>query len=209
MNKKGFTLLEVVMTLAIVGAIAAIVYTTVLPKIEDAQHKTEFKETYSVLDQATSRIKADNGGSLKGVFPNNNAMRDKYKQYLNTVKSCDAGQAFGNCWHNDGSLKWLNGSPITGWNDNAGMILNNGVLLYFGISSPSCTALSGTLLSCGFILIDVNGWKVPNTIGKDIYGIRVQETGIKPMGTKGESYENTCTSSNNGLGCAAKVLMGQ
>ncbi|MFH0702321.1 MAG: type II secretion system protein [bacterium] len=208
-SRKSFTLAEVLSTLAVVGVLAAVTMGIIAPKIQDAQHKTEFKETYSVLDQATSRIKADNGGSLKGVFPNNNAMRDKFKQYLNIIKSCNNGQNLGNCWHNnDGSSKYLNGDPVT-WNNYSGVILNNGVFLGFYNSSSSCTVLSGTLQYCGFLYVDVNGWKGPNIIGKDINYIWIQENGIKPLGTKGDAFENTCTASSAGNGCAAKILKGQ
>ncbi|MFH0702721.1 MAG: type II secretion system protein [bacterium] len=208
--RKGFTLSEVLMTLTVVGVLAATTMGIILPKIEDAQHKTAFKEVYSVMDQAASRIKADNGSSLKGVFPDNNTMRDKFAQYLNIIKSCDTGQAFGNCWHaNDGSSKWLNGAPITTWSNSSSIILNNGVFLKFGINSSNCTALSGTVSVCGRINVDVNGFKGPNTFGKDIYQVWIQENSIKPMGTKGDGYENTCITSNLGWGCAAKVLMGQ
>ncbi|MFH0701971.1 MAG: prepilin-type N-terminal cleavage/methylation domain-containing protein [bacterium] len=210
-ERKGFTLAEVLSTLAVVGVLAGISIGIILPKIQDAQHRTAFKTEYSVLAQVTTRIAGDNGGSLKGVFTDNNTMKNKYKEYLNTIKSCDEDQTLGNCWHNnDGSTKTLNGTPFTGWNNTTGLILNNGVLLRLGINSPSCTALSGTVLFCGGIYVDVNGFKGPNTVGKDIYFIYIQENGINPRGTKDDGgYINTCTTSNTGWGCAAKVLMGQ
>ncbi|MFH0701930.1 MAG: hypothetical protein V2B14_00125 [bacterium] len=192
--QKGFTLAMV----------------TVVPKIQDAQNKTAFKTEYSVMAQVTSRIVGDNGNSLKGVFPDDNTMKDKFKEYLNTIKSCDAGQALGNCWHNnDGSSKYLNGNPVTTWSNIPSLILNNGVLINFWTANSNCTALSGTVLFCGRISIDVNGFKGPNTYGKDIYFIWIQETGIKSLGTKGDAYESQCTASSNGGGCAAKVLKGE
>ncbi|MFH0702151.1 MAG: type II secretion system protein [bacterium] len=208
---KGFTLAEVLMTLGLVGVIAVVTMTTLIPNIQNAELKTTFKTVYSDVAQVTSKIMTDNGNSLKDVFPYSNTMRDKYKEYLNTLKSCDKGQSFGNCWHNSGSFKYLNGNPITGWGDKAGIVLNNGTLLRFQVDSSNCTALAGTVPYCGFISIDVNGWQSPNVLGKDIYHIWVQENGIKPRGTKGDTYENTCntTSVYAGTGCAAKVLMGQ
>ncbi|MFH0702451.1 MAG: type II secretion system protein [bacterium] len=207
--RKGFTLAEVLMALGIVGVVAAIVMVTVVPNIQDAQNKTAFKTEYSVLAQVTSKIAADNCNSLKGVFTNNNTMRDKLAQYLNTIKTCDNGQANGNCWHsNDGSAKYLNGTPKTNWSNTvAGIILNNGSLLRFEVDSSDCTGLVGSLQYCGGITLDVNGWKGPNTIGKDIFLLWIQENGIKPRGTMGDN--SSCTTSSTGYGCAAKVLKGQ
>ncbi|MFH0702139.1 MAG: type II secretion system protein [bacterium] len=207
--RKGFTLAEVLITLTLVGIVAAVTMVTLIPNIQNAQYKTEFKDVYSVLTQVTSQIAADNGNSLKNVFTDNNDLRNKYKEYLNFIKSCDSGQTNGNCWHNNGSLKYLNGSPITTWGNPAGIILNNGSLLRLTIESSNCTALSGTLQYCGFIYFDVNGFKGPNTLGKDMYGIWIQENGIKPMGTKGDGLDSSCISLGGGQGCAAKVLMGE
>ncbi|MFH0701988.1 MAG: prepilin-type N-terminal cleavage/methylation domain-containing protein [bacterium] len=208
-ERKGFTLAEVLSTLAVVGVLAAISMGIILPKIQDAQHKTAFVAIYSELTQVTTKIMMDNGGSLKGVFTNAN-IRDKFAQYLNIIKSCNYGQILGNCWHNnDGSSKYLNGTPKTNWGNYSGVILNNGVLFSFYTSNSNCTNSSGSILFCGFITVDVNGFRGPNTIGKDIYFIWIQENGIKPWGTKGDTLENTCTTSNTGWGCAAKVLMGQ
>ncbi|MFH0701951.1 MAG: type II secretion system protein [bacterium] len=199
--RKGFTLAEVLMTLTILGIIAAVSMVVLLPKIQDAENKTAFVSTYSVIDQATSQIRADNGGSLKSVFTSNNILRDKFKEYLNTVKSCTQGQSLGNCWHNnDGSSKYLNGNPITSYNTaSSGIVLNNGVLVYLTNSNPNCTSTT----YCGLISVDVNGWKGPNTMGKDIYYIWIYENNIKP------NDSNNCNTSSSGNGCAAKVLMGQ
>ncbi|MFH0701989.1 MAG: type II secretion system protein [bacterium] len=209
--RKGFTLAEVLMSLGIVGVVAAIIMVTVVPKIQDAQFKAKFKTVYSDVAQVTSKIKTDNGNSLKGVFTNHNVMRDKFKQYLNTIKSCDAGQAFGNCWHNmDGSSKYLNGTPITtGWGALPTIILNNGVLLRFWLGNSNCTSTtySGSIQVCGNIDIDVNGFKGPNVVGKDIFLIWIIENGIKPWGINGDT--KNCVSSDVGMGCAAKVLKGE
>ncbi|MFH0703005.1 MAG: type II secretion system protein [bacterium] len=208
-NRKGFTLAEVLATLVILGVLAAITMGIIAPKIQDAQNKTKFKSVYSDLAQVTSQIAADNGNTLKGVFISDDVFRDKFAQYLNTIKSCNTGQALGNCWHANGNSKWLNGTSITGLSNRASIILNNGVLLRFGVDSSNCTALFGTVMACGGINLDINGFKGPNIYGKDIYGVWIEEKGIKPVGTKGDGRENTCTISGQGNGCAAKVLKGE
>ncbi|MFH0702740.1 MAG: prepilin-type N-terminal cleavage/methylation domain-containing protein [bacterium] len=205
--RKAFTLSEVLIALTVVGVVGAIVIPPVYHNIQDAQNKTAFVSVYSVMDQATKMIMADNGNSLKGVFTDNNTMKNKYAQYLNTFKSCNNGQVAGNCWHkNDGSSKQLNGIPAS-WTNLPGIILNGTLVLFWGGNS-TCTTLNGTVPYCGLITIDINGFKGPNIIGKDIYYIYIQENDIKPWGTKGDGYENTCIIASGGWGCAAKVLKG-
>ncbi|MFH0702191.1 MAG: hypothetical protein V2B14_01460, partial [bacterium] len=112
-------------------------------------------------------------------------------------------QSNGNCWHNYGIPKYLKGTPLTGYDDAPGLILNNGVLLRFNARNTSCTGLyDGTVVGCGYINIDVNGFKGPNTLGKDIYFIWILENSIKPREVQ------DCTTSSYGNGCAAKVLKG-
>ncbi|MFH0703265.1 MAG: type II secretion system protein [bacterium] len=208
-SKKGFTLAETLMTLALVGVLAATTMGIILPTIQDAQYKTEYKTVYSELDQATKMIMMDNGNSLKGVFLSNANMRNKYNQYLNFIKTCENGLSFGNCWHKmDGSSKLLNGAPITSWSDYAGAILNNGALLRIVSSSSNCTAVDGSLLKCGYMYLDINGFKGPNTMGKDIQLVQILENGIKPAGA-GDSFGNSCTTSSGGWSCATEYLKGQ
>jgi len=47
------------------------------------------------------------------------------------------------------------------------------------------------------IWVDVNGYKKkPNIVGKDVFGVKVEETGIKPLGFPGDVYENTCNTTS-------------
>ncbi|MFH0702762.1 MAG: type II secretion system protein [bacterium] len=212
-GRKGFTLAEVLMTLGLVGVIAVVTMTTVIPTIQDAQNKTEFVSVYSDLTQVTTKILMDNGGSLKEIFTSANIFRDKFAQHLNTIKSCDNGQNEGNCWHNIGSFYWSNGVPyeVGYWGVPSGIILNNGTLLSFRLNSSSCSTNTpgwNPLPSvCGYLITDVNGFKGPNTFGRDIYFIWVQEKGLMPFGAN-DGFVNRCTSSD-GSGCAAKVLKGE
>ena len=62
MKKLAFTLAEVLLTLAIIGIIAAMT----LPALQNSTNKMEnvvaLKKTYYVLSQATYSIMAENGG---------------------------------------------------------------------------------------------------------------------------------------------------
>lgn len=60
-NKSGFTLAEVLITLVIIGVIAAITVPTLITKYQKEQTVTRLKKAYSALSQTTARAIADNG----------------------------------------------------------------------------------------------------------------------------------------------------
>ena len=210
---EAFTLAEVLLALSTIGILAALTIPSLIQQIEFKQNKVAFKKAYSDIAAATQRIMNDNGGSLKGVFANENGLRDKYLNYLIYTKKCDSTVSYGNCWHAVGKFYWLNGAE-TGWTGEPGAILNNGALLNFSFSDTNCanTSYYGAA-NCGFIAIDVNGFKAPNTFGKDIFELYIQDFRIRPDGIPKDATPGfgTCINgdqdtNNYGLSCAVKVL---
>ena len=53
--------------------------------------------------------------------------------------------------------------------------------------------------------MDINGFKPPNTIGRDIYLMILTKDRLLPVGITGDGA-NDCNSSGAGYGCAAKFL---
>jgi len=169
----------------------------------------------------------ENGGTLKGFFAVpltgtpyideinlSKNMRDHYKRMLLYKKECDNAMYYG-CFHN--SLTYLNGnkSPAGMIRADAGLVLNNGTLMMFSIHDVNCNAtISGADFKyCGQIEVDVNGFKKPNIVGKDIFGTYVTEDGLIPFGARGSDnsvlscVKGSTSSENNGYGCSAKYLL--
>lgn len=224
MKKGGFTLSEVLLVLSVIGVVAALTIPTLIQKMADEQNKTAWKKIYSTLSQATISLMNDNGGSMKCLCGDcttlyqHQCMMDKYAQYLNYIKKCNGGTIYGVCFSGSGypyidNLFLLNGTthlqinsyvPYLG-DTNSGLILSNGSMVTFNANTPNCiTTTEGIPNMCGSINVDVNGLKGPNTIGKDIFAVNVQESGIKPVGAG--TYYNTCSTSSTGFGCAAEYL---
>ncbi len=61
MDRKGFTLAEVLITLAVIGVVAAMTIPTLVSKYHEKQRITQLKKAYSVLNQAFTRAVADYG----------------------------------------------------------------------------------------------------------------------------------------------------
>lgn len=59
----GFTLAEVLITLAIVGVVAAMTIPTMVANYQKTQYVTQLKAVYSQLSQAMQQLKADEGVS--------------------------------------------------------------------------------------------------------------------------------------------------
>jgi prepilin-type N-terminal cleavage/methylation domain-containing protein len=211
-DKTGFTLAEVLITLLIIGVVASLVVPNLINDSQEAELHTAWKKAYSDLDQATRRMVLDNAGSLVGLCAesDDNCLRNLYTPYLNTNKICIAGQLTGNCWHKDGEWKRYNKSIVSGWGNSSGVILANGNLIRFEawLGFPNCTNNTwvGTIQKCAFINLDVNGFKGPNIVGRDIYFMILTKDRLLPIGTTGDGYENDCISTNFGYGCAAKFL---
>lgn len=208
---SAFTLAEVLVTLSIIGIVAALTIPSLIKDSQTSYLRTSWRHEYSLLSQATQRIVTENGGSLQGLFASNHDIRDAYMTYLSHNKSCNWDQSCGVCWTNSCTSKYLNGTSLD-MNYYAGTVLNNGTNLMFWFASADCTH-DAPLNACGQIFVDVNGTKQPNTIGKDIYSVWILKDRIVPTGFQGDHYDlnTTCidgntTANNQGLTCSAKYL---
>ena len=104
--KEGFTLAEVLLTLVIVGIVAALVIPSIIQTTQNAQYKTAWKDSFSMLSQAHKRLLIDIGGSTKGLCTegDDNCLRNAYLPYLSYVKLCNNDKLYGNCWHNNSNF---------------------------------------------------------------------------------------------------------
>lgn len=215
LTRKAFTLAEVLITLGIIGVVAAITIPTLMQNIQNAQFKTAWKKEYSVLSQASQRYLQDNSTTFLGVTNYANVFKD----YLHIVQYCDTHASAQGCWITSGQNHYLDPAYLTGiagipnnytnqdLGSGQGLILADGTLISTrGYASATCNGING---ECGWILIDVNGANKPNTVGKDIFGIWVLPNKIAPMGYDGDTgfgFKNSC--SDTGYGCSAMYLYG-
>ncbi|EKE04455.1 MAG: hypothetical protein ACD_20C00075G0004 [uncultured bacterium] len=205
--QKAFTLAELLLSLTIIGVIASYTIPTLMQNVQEAYFKTAWKKAFSDFNQATSRLLLDNGGTLAGVFANSNDIKNKYAQHLIHIKSCNVN-AFGSCWHPDMGFYYMNGTAVD-WNNPSGLIGGNGNLVYIIWRSLDCELEIYGVKKCGSIWIDINGFKEPNTVGKDIFGMDILKDRLRPYGAIGDVFPpaTDCTSTGEGRGCSALYLM--
>lgn len=209
---RAFTLAEVLVTLGIIGVVAALTIPTLMNNIQDYQLKQAWKKEYSVMAQVVARMAQDNGGSIKGLFTSNDTMRDSFKPYLNVAKTCNNLASFGSCWASGfTALNGLSAAVTVGWRNTSGFILNDGASIIFESADGgwvNCDgAIAPQLSICGYAPVDVNGpSKGPNVIGRDIFDFWVLENKILPEGCA-QDGRSTCSPAGNGSTCSATYLL--
>lgn len=201
--KKGFTLAEVLITLAIIGIVAALTIPTLVSKYEKKRTVTQLQKAYSVLNQAYLFSKVEGGdnvllNSINGNFDMDSAtsqanvseyMENYFLPHLKVQKNCGISSDI-NCFGFE--HKNIN-------NENVGLayykynvILQDNIFIS-AIYNTSCDE-NGVCTAGGGILlfVDINGSVGPNAAGKDYFMFYV-----KPKSTNINFFEvNSSTPSN-------------
>lgn len=229
MNKAAFTLAEVLITLGIIGVVAAMTLPSLVNKINMRHYIAQLKSDYSILSQAQAAIIAEYGSFQNGIQNCDNVsgsgakhkcFRDAFAKYLKSIRTCEVpyklGDSKNSCFTEFSQIKLLNGSSAT-YNylndDAATMILANGSVVLFYLDSASCAFNFEGYFNykrCGWVTIDVNGLKKPNTFGKDIYVLYVMDKSVKPLMYE-YLYETNkngdCTPDSTGYSCSGHYLI--
>lgn len=214
-KNKGFTLSEVLVVLLIIGVVAAMTIPTLINELQYMEYKQAWKKEYAAINNAFKLILAENGGTLKYACPlvswvdDSIAIRQLFLDHLNVQKSCN-NSTTGECWHTSPLPKNLNGTDqLLNGSSYPSSILNDGALLKFHAGRSDCS-FSGLVYGYSFqnqcinIAVDVNGFKKPNVIGKDIFQVSVFADKITPFGIVSDC--KLFPPSDFGFGCATKYL---
>lgn len=207
MHLEGFTLAEVLITLVIIGVIAAMTIPTLMKNTQNQELVTGLKKAHSTLSQALINM-AKNNDSTPGdySFLNNSNFIDEFAKVTNFVKKCTSNtDCFNSNLRTDGKYKYLNGGN-TEITEGKSIITADGQILTFATSFGASFGLSAEdNTNCvGRIAIDVNGHKGPNITGRDLFLFYViNGKGIVPAGAENTS---TCSKTSSGIGCTAKVI---
>lgn len=182
----AFTLAEVLITLGIIGIIAALTIPALINSTQDAEFKNSWKENYSIISQASKLMAQDNGNSLKGLFTNDAAVANAYTNYLKIAQTCSPPN----------TLTCIKSMSSVGWATSfTSLTLNNGSAVLLTATSSWAGATNCTdngrgnplgKTYCIEFWLDVNGNKGPNINGKDLLGGVVLDDGsLIPYGAPG------------------------
>ena len=221
LKKCAFTLAEVLITLGIIGVVAAMTIPTVVAKYQHKVLETQFKKAYSILYQLVLQVQNDTGMPLNVKDYSYAYTGDKYKLYnalkpyiianfCKTTSCIDTIEVDDGTSQNMKEYKTYNNKVNTSsyFMECGDFILPDGVSVYIEAWNDQNLMLS----------IDVNGVsKRPNRWGHDLFTFSIDnETGkLIPNGVKGARFDDTlrewgCSlttgDKNNGITCSYYAL---
>ena len=218
-TKTAFTLAEVLITLGIIGIVAALTLPALIQKNTEKQTVVAVKKAYSEFSQAYSMV-IQEYGSMGALVDKNKSLKfnaqtayNEVTKYMKKVKSCNNGEK---CMAE--KYYSLNGVLNTDVGNDNNYNIQSGILAD-GTNFWILSSFRSNGVYNGQILVDVNGHKKPNRLGVDAFLFIVLENGrIVPNGvelselndwySRGNYKECNMTSTNkyNGYGCTALLL---
>ena len=160
-DKFGFTLAEVLITLGIIGIVAAMTMPSLISKYRIFANIQRLKSMYSLLSQSVKISEIDNGDISEWDFSSlsSKQIAEKYLiPYLKVVKTCETGDE---CFVEN--YLYSNKKEISSFKDYYSFVLNNGTLV--GVRHAGYYNNINNVL----IIVDVNGSQKPNISGYDLF----------------------------------------
>ena len=217
----GFTLAEVLITLGIIGVVAAMTIPNLIANYKAHRLSSQFLESYSIIQQVFKSMEADE----VSLSPLDYGLGQYYKtfmRYLQAPYDCGLGGDVGEntknlkgkpCYNTnskstDASYKTFDGHSDAkrGFLDDGQIALQNGTLLMF-------ENLGSHYTNRVYVSVDLNGYNnKPNRWGYDLFTFQLVDGELKTMGAIGTDYEDTekyCNKDGsenvNGIACAQKA----
>lgn len=208
--KSGFTLAEVLITLGIIGVVAAITIPTLITNYKKHIIETKLSKAIATINQVVRQSEAENGAmetwdkTLTPIEYINNYI----KPYTKVLQICEGE---GSCGFELKHNVWLNlrhegdnyyNSPFT--NGRIPFIVMDGTMFVFGTPQSN-----GFMDNDRIIIVDINGSQRPNIFGQDVFFLeRIEEKDeIVPYGINlsQTAITNDCKKQGAGLYCAALI----
>ena len=222
--KHAFTLAEVLITLGVIGVVAAVTMPTLVTNIQERINKEKVRTVKYKLTLATDKMKALD---KIGPYATTEKFLNELKQHMSIAKICDKDH-LAECWPSEkinltDSTKNVSdiktGQDLmalalgTSATDTMGIVTGDGTPMIL-VYSPVCTPLdpaksytwsvvdgkpeTNASTNCVSAIFDINGAKGPNKLGKDVRTLN-SIFGYKKLGATYIS-KNECLKRKNELG---------
>lgn len=210
---RAFTLAEVLITLGIIGVVAAMTLPSVISSIRNKHLEVAFKKQSSIISQVLDYMYATGECTTTDCITGFGLYK-AYSKLSKTIKVCTASNIddklcftkHSDKMYRDYSKSTNVNSVITDIFDDFQIVLVDSALVTFNASKDSA-----------IIGFDVNGkQKLPNALGHDVFIYKIKNIGNKgvlfPVGEPTDIY-NKCNAKGegridayNGLGCTYKAV---
>lgn len=221
--RNAFTLAETLITLVIIGVVAAITIPTLTADYQEKERIAKVKKMYSSLANAMTMVKAQGGSpDLNDVRDDNMAdLTDWFDTYIKrnmvVVKTCYNSRG---CWSSKGVKLMNKGNHAynnvgLGWGHAIiSAVLNDGTYIcidplangnIYGYYKVRVNNPSGAGV---VITFDINGEKGPNVMGRDVFISVFTDEGYVPAYKHAtqEQIKQDCSASGQGFSCLVKYL---
>ena len=209
-RKVGFTLAEVLITLGIIGIVAALLLPAVIENYEKQEALSRLKKSYTTIANALQKAAVENGDLDTWDWSNNEKI---VKEYLmpnfSSVKMYGTNCRYGGCFclavpggrtidNPEIPYRWPGGQGITSPMHNA--------LASIQFLDGSCVNFSN--VNAMEVWIDINGpYKKPNKIAKDVFVFYLGNNGqLLPYTYLGCNDDLDYRAAATGTGCGARII---
>ncbi len=206
---EGFTLAEVLITLGIIGIVAAMTMPTLITKYKNKQAVSQLKKSYAIVSNAFRMAEAKHGPVMDWAEWNDaEVILDKY-----IIPELKIGKKYGKSNNNLYSLCYEENSKIHA-NSNTMYVWLSNLLIATPIVryvTASVQLVDGACLGINpkegaqgyglYLFLDVNGSiKGPNIAGRDLFFFYINQKGsIMPVGDTWSDEDLTAAVSGNGV----------
>lgn len=222
MKNRAFTLAEVLITIGIIGVVAAMTLPSLINNSQKKELEAGLKKNYSVIQQALMLYQAKNGEPLKpedtGIYNATNSLYAILKPYFKVLHDCGLS-------HVNECMPLPEGGVASEYRSYIYKTYNNKTMSLAYLDDGQFVLMDGSLILIEnpgmatdrqrFISVDVNGFnKRPNRWGHDLFTFQLMNDGrLLPMGAEGTMFSDeniycsaTSSNMNNGIGCTYKAL---
>ena len=209
----AFTLAEVLITLAIIGIVAALTIPTVVNNYQKNAWYTAFKKMQNTIETKLQLTLAENGSPASwtsGAANPSEVAQKFFYSYLKVSKVCKESDNPSCFDYNSSMLDNSNSFPMS-------LLMFQGAGDAVILQDGSCFAVDlvgtvhGDVMDINFndgieFVFDTNGKKGPNVMGRDIFMIDYNFDGNKFSADVSDEIIESCTLEDEGSGCAARLI---
>lgn len=177
----GFTMAEILISLTVIGVVAAITMPALITKYQKLQTVNQLKKAYTILNNTYKMSEIDNGtyenwSKIEDEITPREYAEKYFIPYVKAIRTCKYPK---NCYPNN---------PF-GTDKIYGVIINNGMGFWF-------RKKNGTM-----IIVDINGLKKgPNDYGRDMFVFYYSERGARA------GYSGRFCDKSDKEFCAGKII---
>lgn len=192
-RKKGFTLVETLIVLAVIGIVAAMTIPLIITSSNNTKFVTGLQKAANTFSNAINTSQADvKMESWDFTFETERLVKTYILPYLNVAKDCGMATGMG-CFGTNYTFK--DGAVDTDYDNSSDyykLVTGDGISI--GIKGiQGCTDANPSV--CIDYIVDVNGIDPPNKWGKDVFAFQTLANlnAVVPYGTFKDDGYNAAT----------------